>query len=74
MNQVSSVFLKPVSDMRDLLAKESDDSRAAEAVALFCYQAKKWIGALRRNAWRPGYACFCRWYRRKLPCHPLPYL
>ena len=33
------------SDMRDLLAKESDDSRAAEAVALFCYQAKKWIGA-----------------------------
>lgn len=33
------------SDMRDLLAKEIDDVRAAEAVALFCYQAKKWIGA-----------------------------
>jgi acetate kinase len=33
------------SDMRDLLTKESDDIRAAEAVALFCYQAKKWIGA-----------------------------
>jgi acetate kinase len=33
------------SDMRDLLAKESDDIRAAEAVKLFCYQAKKWIGA-----------------------------
>jgi acetate kinase len=33
------------SDMRDLLAKESDDIRAAEAVELFCYQAKKWIGA-----------------------------
>ncbi len=33
------------SDMRDLLAKEGDDVRAAEAVALFCYQAKKWIGA-----------------------------
>ena len=33
------------SDMRDLLAKESDDILAAEAVALFCYQAKKWIGA-----------------------------
>ena len=33
------------SDMRDLLAHESDDIRAAEAVALFCYQAKKWIGA-----------------------------
>ena len=33
------------SDMRDLLAKEADDPRAAEAVALFCYQAKKFIGA-----------------------------
>jgi acetate kinase len=33
------------SDMRDLLARETDDVRAAEAVALFCYQAKKWIGA-----------------------------
>jgi acetate kinase len=33
------------SDMRDLLAHEALDIRAAEAVALFCYQAKKWIGA-----------------------------
>ena len=33
------------SDMRDLLAQEADDVRAAEAVALFCYQAKKWVGA-----------------------------
>ena len=33
------------SDMRDLLAREAEDVRAAEAVALFCYQAKKWIGA-----------------------------
>jgi acetate kinase len=33
------------SDMRDLLTRESSDLRAAEAVALFCYQAKKWIGA-----------------------------
>jgi len=32
------------SDMRDLLAQESHDVRAAEAVALFCYQAKKWMG------------------------------
>ena len=31
--------------MRDLLAKETADVRAAEAVALFCYSAKKWIGA-----------------------------
>jgi propionate kinase len=33
------------SDMRDLLERETQDVRAAEAVALFCYQAKKWIGA-----------------------------
>lgn len=33
------------SDMRDLLAHEPQDPRAAEAVALFCYQVKKWIGA-----------------------------
>jgi acetate kinase len=31
--------------MRDLLAHEVADGRAAEAVALFCYQAKKWIGS-----------------------------
>jgi len=33
------------SDMQDLLAKEDDDVRAEEAVALFCYQVKKWIGS-----------------------------
>ena len=33
------------SDMRDLLAREAEDVRAAEAVALFCYQTKKGIGA-----------------------------
>jgi acetate kinase len=33
------------ADMRDLLAREADDVRAAEAVTLFCYQAKKWVGA-----------------------------
>jgi acetate kinase len=32
-------------DMQDLLEKESHDIRAAEAVALFCYQVKKTIGA-----------------------------
>jgi acetate kinase len=32
-------------DMRDLLGHEKQDVRAAEAVALFCYQVKKWIGA-----------------------------
>jgi acetate kinase len=33
------------SDMSDLLEHEAGDVRAAEAVALFCYQVKKWIGA-----------------------------
>lgn len=33
------------SDLRDLLGREADEIRAAEAVALFCYQAKKWIGS-----------------------------
>jgi acetate kinase len=33
------------SDMHDLLERETEDVRAGEAVALFCYQVKKWIGA-----------------------------
>ena len=33
------------SDLRDLLAREVDDVRAAEAIALFCYQVKKWLGS-----------------------------
>lgn len=33
------------SDMRELLDHEAQDIRAAEAVAVFCYQVKKWIGA-----------------------------
>jgi acetate kinase len=32
------------SDMRLLLERESKDVRAAEAVGMFCYQVKKWIG------------------------------
>ena len=31
------------SDMRDLLAREASDVRAAEAIELFCYQAKKFV-------------------------------
>jgi acetate kinase len=31
-------------DMRKLMAMEGTDVRAAEAIALFCYQTKKWIG------------------------------
>jgi acetate kinase len=34
------------ADMRELLAHEQDDAAAAEAVALFCYDAAKQIGAL----------------------------
>jgi acetate kinase len=33
------------ADVRDLLERETTDSRAREAIAIFCYQAKKWIGA-----------------------------
>lgn len=33
------------SDMHDLLVLEKEDIRAAEAISLFCYQAKKWVGA-----------------------------
>ena len=33
------------SDMRELLDREAQDGRAAEAIALFCYQVRKWIGA-----------------------------
>ena len=33
------------SDMRELLKCEATDSRAAEAISLFCYQTKKWIGS-----------------------------
>ena len=33
------------ADMQELIALETNDVRAAEAVALFCYQAKKMIGS-----------------------------
>lgn len=33
------------SDMSDLLKCEAQDERAAEAVSVFCYQVKKWIGS-----------------------------
>jgi acetate kinase len=34
------------ADVRDLLASAATDPRAADAVAVFCYQARKWIGAM----------------------------
>ena len=33
------------SDMRDLLARAANDQRAAEAVTVFCYQIRKFLGA-----------------------------
>lgn len=33
------------ADMRELMNVEKTDSRAAEAIELFCYQTKKWIGS-----------------------------
>jgi acetate kinase len=33
------------SDMQDLLETQKSDERAAEAVEIFCYQVKKWIGS-----------------------------
>jgi len=33
------------SDMQELLDHEAQDARAAEAVAVFCYQVRKWVGA-----------------------------
>ena len=34
-----------VPDMRELIARRRHDEKAQEALDLFCYQAKKWIGA-----------------------------
>lgn len=33
------------SDMRDLIAISATDPRALDAIELFCYQVKKWIGS-----------------------------
>jgi acetate kinase len=33
-------------DVRDLLKSEAHDSRAAEALSIFCYQTRKWIAAM----------------------------
>jgi acetate kinase len=33
------------ADLRDLLAKEAEDARAADAVNMFCYEVRKRIGA-----------------------------
>jgi acetate kinase len=47
VNQKSGLLgiSETTSDVRDLLKSQTSDVRAAEAIELFCYQAKKWIGA-----------------------------
>src|ERR1700687_3125664 len=47
------------SDMRNLLDREMQDVRAAEAVALFCYQVKKWIGSFAAALGGLGTRGFC---------------
>lgn len=51
------------SDMRDLLEHETQDVRAAEAVALFCYQ-QKWVRRIRGGTRRTRYADV-RWRHRE---------
>jgi len=47
VNRQSGLFgvSETSGDVRDLLAREGDDPRAAEALGLFCYEVKKRIGA-----------------------------
>jgi acetate kinase len=46
VNHESGLLVSATSaDLRDLCARAAVDVRAADAVDLFCYQAKKWIGA-----------------------------
>ena len=58
------------ADMRDLLEMAAKgDAHAAEAIELFCYRAKKYIGCLRRGARRLGYSGVHRRHRRESgPC------
>ena len=58
------------SDMRELLDRENDDVRAAEAVALFCYQIKKAIGSFAAALGGAGHAGVRRRNRGKRTCSP----
>ena len=62
------------ADMRDLLAKEGEDVRAAEAVALFCYQVEEVDRILRRGARWIGHARLRRRHRRKRAPRPRAHL
>ena len=60
------------SDMRDLLEHEGSDIRAAEAVALFCYQVKKWVGAFAAALGGVDTLVFAGGIRRKRSINPYP--
>jgi acetate kinase len=46
------------SDMRALLKIQATDKRAAEAIGIFCYQARKMCRCICSSARRSGYSCF----------------
>ena len=58
--------------MRDLLDREAQDVRAAEAVALFCYQVKKWIGAFAAALGGLDTLVFAGGIGENAPRHPGP--
>ena len=61
-------------DLRDLLARQGDDVRAAEAVELFCYRVKTGDRRPGRGARRAGHARLLRRDRRELARGPAPRL
>ena len=62
------------SDFRELLTREPADPRAAEALAVFVYHARKAIGALAASSGRHRHFGFLGRYRRKLTRSPSSYL
>ena len=68
------------SDVRDLLEREKKDPRAAEALDIFCYQARKWIGSLSAALGGLDTLVFCGGIGENAPpirariCHELKYL
>ena len=60
------------SDMQDLLGRETQDIRAAEAIDLFCYQVKKWIGAFAAALGWAGHAGVRGRHRRERAHGPRP--
>ena len=53
------------SDMRDLLVRRATDPRAGDAVALFCCQARKAVGALATTLGGLDTLCLLGWNRRE---------